>query len=107
MSDKAKDYFERRDTPPLDIDTKTLFSTPKKITNVCTADIHPAHMGRYFTLDRPSRICPRCKQQLMIDWEAKRKQEINFQAEAKIDAIAERGAKPISHMTHRQKERGE
>ena len=106
MSDKTKAYFDRMDTPPLDLDGVDLGSTPKKLWCECTADIHPRIMSRTFSSDVPSRTCPRCKAQLLRDWEKQKKRQINFQAEARLDALA-RAAKPISHIAHRQKERGE
>ena len=104
MSDKTKRHFEN--TPPMELDTKRMFSTPKKITNFCHAQVHPRGESRWFTLETPSRICPRCKQQLMLDYE-KMKKNVNFQANPNVDAVAARGAKPISRLVWRPKMRGE
>lgn len=106
MSDRTKAYFEEVNTPLMDVDAVDLLHVPKKLWCECCADIHPSHMSRTFTSEVPSRICPRCKEELMERVQQMPKHP-NFQAMRDVDAVAMRGAKPISHIAYRQKERGE
>jgi len=106
MSDKTKAYFEAMDAEIMDVDAVDLLHVPKQLWCECSADIHPRYMSRTFSSEVPSRICPRCKDELMRRVQQMPKHP-NVQAMHDVDAVAMRGAKPISHIAHRQKERGE
>ncbi len=105
MSDKAREYFKRMNTPPMDLGAVDLAHVPKKLWCECVADIHPRDMPRTFSSEVPSSICPRCKEQIMARVEQMGKP--NFQALHDVDAVAACGAKPLSGIAFRPKERGE
>lgn len=93
-------------SPRMAVDMDSLLYVPTRLTCVCSADIHPRGMSRFFRSEVPSHCCHHCKKEIMRRLAKKQGEGINHPAERNIDAIAE-GGKGFTHITTRRKQRGE